>query len=133
MSLKYSTLILALAGIFGLSSCGMLGKGGGGANGSSKTGWGYNSVEDGGFEVVTDWKPEAGPGLVFIEGGTFIMGRVEQDVMYDWNAIQRRVTVTSFYMDETEVSNVDWREYLHWLKRVYVDYPQYTKTHFLIP
>ncbi|KAB2866248.1 MAG: SUMF1/EgtB/PvdO family nonheme iron enzyme [Bacteroidales bacterium] len=127
MSLKYSTLILALAGIFGLSSCGMLGKGGGGANGSSKTGWGYNSVEDGGFEVVTDWKPEAGPGLVFIEGGTFIMGRVEQDVMYDWNAIQRRVTVTSFYMDETEVSNVDWREYLHWLKRVYVDYPQVYK------
>ncbi len=126
MSLKYNTLILALAGVFGLSSCGMLGKGGG-SDASSKTGWAYNSMDEGGFEVVTDWKPEAGPGLVFIEGGTFIMGRTEQDVMYDWNAVQRRVTVTSFYMDETETSNTDWREYLHWLRRVYVDYPQVLK------
>ncbi|MCB8964607.1 MAG: SUMF1/EgtB/PvdO family nonheme iron enzyme [Bacteroidales bacterium] len=104
----------------------MLGKGGG-SDASSKTGWAYNSMDEGGFEVVTDWKPEAGPGLVFIEGGTFIMGRTEQDVMYDWNAVQRRVTVTSFYMDETETSNTDWREYLHWLRRVYVDYPQVLK------
>lgn len=127
MSLKYNTLILALAGVVGLSSCGMFGGGKGGANQSSKTGWAYNSQEEGGFEVVTNWRPEAGPGLVFIEGGTFIMGRVEQDVMYDWNSNPRRVTVTSFYMDETETSNVDWREYLHWLKRVYVDYPQVLK------
>ncbi|MGD9976453.1 MAG: gliding motility lipoprotein GldJ [Bacteroidales bacterium] len=126
MSLKYNALILALAGVFGLSSCSMLGKGGS-AERSSTTGWSYNSAEEGGFEVVTNWQPEAGPGLVFIEGGTFTMGRVEQDVMYDWNSVPRRVTVTSFYMDETEITNVDWREYLHWLKRVYVDYPQVFK------
>lgn len=34
------------------------------------------------------------------------MGRVEQDVMYDWNNVPRRVTVASFYMDETEVSTL---------------------------
>lgn len=128
MSLKYKALALALIGIAGLSSCGMLGGGGGSSDTSSKTGWRYNSPENGGFEVVTNWKPKAGPGLVFIEGGTFIMGRVEQDLMHDWNAIPRRVTVTSFYMDETEVSNVDWREYVYWLKRVYGEqYPQVVK------
>ena len=37
-----------------------------------------------------------GPGLMFIEGGTFSMGRVEQDVMYEWNNVPRRVTVSSF-------------------------------------
>jgi gliding motility-associated lipoprotein GldJ len=67
---------------------------------------------------------ETGPGLVFIEGGTFTMGRVSQDVMNDWNNIPRRVTVESFYMDETEISNVVYKEYLHWIKRVYVSYPE---------
>lgn len=73
------------------------------------------------------YKPVAGPGLVFIEGGTFIIGRVEEDVMADWNNVPRRVTVTSFYMDETEVSNTDWKEYMYWLSRVYPDYPQVIK------
>ena len=52
------------------------------------------------------------------------MGRVQEDVMYDWNNPIRRVTVSSFYMDETEIRNVDYKMYLWWLKRVYVDYPE---------
>lgn len=91
---------------------------------STKTGWEYNDTEWGGFEVVTAYEQETGPGLVFIEGGTFTMGQVAQDVMYDWNNMPRRVTVTSFYMDETEVRNVDYREYLWWIKRVYTSYPE---------
>jgi gliding motility-associated lipoprotein GldJ len=47
------------------------------------------------------------------------MGRVEQDVIYEANNTPRRVTVASFYMDECEVRNIDWREYLFWLQRVY--------------
>lgn len=91
---------------------------------SSTTGWDYNDSESGGFEYVEYYEQETGPGLVLVEGGTFAMGRVEQDVMYDWNNIPRRVTVSSFYMDEVEVRNVDYREYLYWLQRVYVDYPE---------
>ena len=53
-----------------------------------------------------------GPGLVFVEGGSFTMGRVEQDVMYEWDNVPRKQTVASFYMDETEVTNVDYIEYL---------------------
>jgi len=53
------------------------------------------------------------------------MGRVEQDVNYDWNNQPRRVTVSSFYMDETEVRNLDYLEYLWWTDRVYAaDYPE---------
>ncbi|HPX06080.1 MAG TPA: gliding motility lipoprotein GldJ [Tenuifilaceae bacterium] len=122
MSLKYKFILLSLTSVFGLSSCGMLG--GGNKGTSSTTGWAYNDEAFGNFKVVTDYSPKTGPGLVFVEGGTFIMGRVEQDVMYDWNNTPRRVTVASFYMDETEVSNVDYREYLFWLRRVYKDYPQ---------
>jgi len=78
---------------------------------SSATGWEYNNPENGGFEKAHFVEQETGPGLVFIEGGTFVMGRAEQDVMYDWNNRAARVTVSSFYMDQTEVTNFHWLEY----------------------
>ncbi len=93
-------------------------------NESTTTGWEYNNPDNGGYEVKVDHEQEPGPGLVFIEGGTYTMGQTEQDVTYDWNNVPRRVTVASFYMDQTEVRNVDYREYLHWISRVFVDYPE---------
>ncbi|MDD4148403.1 MAG: SUMF1/EgtB/PvdO family nonheme iron enzyme [Bacteroidales bacterium] len=86
---------------------------------SSTTGWNYNDPNFGGFQNHPGYEQETGPGLVFIQGGSFAMGRVEQDVMYDWNNMPRRVTVSSFYMDETEVRNIDYNEYLYWLSYVY--------------
>ena len=120
---------MRLKGIFSLvilsvliTSCGLLG--GGSTDVSSTTGWRYNDPEMGGFEVKALYEQETGPGLLFIDGGTFTMGRTQEDVMYDWNNLPRRVSVSSFYMDETEVSNVDYREYLHWIRRVFIDYPE---------
>ncbi len=95
---------------------------------SQTTGWEYNLSDNGGFEKFRgEYEQETGPGLVFIEGGTFTMGRVEQDILYDWNNIPRRVSVSSFYMDECEISNLDYREYLYWISRVYVEYPEVYK------
>lgn len=111
-------IVAILAAI--LTSCG----GGKGKGVSSTTNWEYNDPDNGGFEVISAIEQETGPGLVLIQGGNFTMGRVEQDVMYEWNNSPRRVTVSSFYLDETEVRNVDYREYLHWISRVFVDYPQ---------
>lgn len=91
---------------------------------SATTGWNYDDPKNGGFEYGNFVEQQTGPGLVLIEGGTFSMGRVEQDVMYDWNNIPRRVTVPSFYMDQFETRNVDYREYLYWIQRVYIDYPE---------
>ena len=111
--------VVLIAGLI-LISC----KGGKEAGVSSTTGWEYNNPDNGGFEVVTGAEQKTGPGLVLIEGGRFTMGQVQQDVLYDWNNKPRTVTVSSFYMDETEVRNIDYREYLYWLRRVYVDYPE---------
>jgi gliding motility-associated lipoprotein GldJ len=86
---------------------------------SSSTGWEYNNSLNGGFEKVDEREQETGPGLVMVEGGTFTMGRTEQDVMHDWNARASRVTIASFYMDRTEVTNFHWLEYMYWMKRVY--------------
>jgi len=118
---------LAASTIVYLSSCGGKKGGGGAGSVSQTTGWEYNNPENGGFEVVDYTEQETGPGLVLIEGGAFQMGRVEQDVMYEWNNIQRKVTLPSFYMDITEVRNVDYLEYLTWIRRVYVEYPQVYK------
>ena len=111
----------ALLGLL-LASCG------GKKEKSSTTGWNYNDTKWGGFEKV-DYEGQAtGPNLVLIEGGTFTMGLTEQDVTYEWNNTARRVTVSSFYMDETEVANIDYREYLFWIQRVFGEtYPEVWK------
>ena len=85
-------------------------------NVSSATGWAINS-RDGGFQYETNYKgQEAGPGLVFIEGGTYTKGKVQDDVMKDWNNTPNQQHVMSFYMDETEVTNMMYLEYLFWIK-----------------
>ena len=39
--------------------------------------------------------------------------------MHDWNNTPTQQNVQSFYMDETEVTNLMYLEYLDWLKRVF--------------
>lgn len=86
---------------------------------SRATGWKMNSKE-GGFQYDPQNKEqETGPGLVFVEGGTFTMGRVQDDPMHDWNNSPNQQHVQSFYMDETEVTNLMYLEYLDWLKKVF--------------
>lgn len=83
---------------------------------SQKTGLAYNDRTNGGYLRYRQSHPSPGPGLVPIEGGTFVLGgSADQDVAYEYNNLRRRVTVPSFYMDETEVSNQDWLDYLHWI------------------
>ncbi len=83
---------------------------------SSATGIAYNQ-DEAGFQVA-DYEafPQA-PGLIFIEGGRTTLGSMEEDVAMTRDNIERTVTVASFYMDETEVANIHWLEYLHYLKQ----------------
>ncbi len=88
-------------------------------NSSGTTGWKYNDAEYGGFQVVDKYEQDTPPGMVFIQGGTFTMGRVTEDILSEWNNYPRRVSVNSFFMDQYEISNRDWREYVHWMKLMY--------------
>jgi len=112
------TLLIGLA-VFISSSCAR-------KNQSRGTGWSINSKK-GGFQYNLEFQDqETGPGLVFIEGGTFTKGQVQDDVMHDWNNTPSRQHVMSFYIDETEVTNLMYLEYLDWLKLVFPqDNPQY--------
>ena len=101
------------------------------ANSSRGTGWQINNKQ-GGFQYNTNFKEqETAPGLVFVEGGTFTMGKVQDDVLHDWNNSPNQQHVQSFYMDETEVTNMMYLEYLDWLKRVYPpDNPSYSSIYY---
>ena len=92
---------------------------GGGNNTSRATGWDINSKK-GVFQYNVDFdEQETGPGLVFIEGGTYTKGQVQDDVLHDWNNTPNRQHVMSFYMDQTEVTNLMYLEYLDWLEYVF--------------
>ncbi|HLR00029.1 MAG TPA: SUMF1/EgtB/PvdO family nonheme iron enzyme [Sphingobacterium sp.] len=114
----YSYLIGLCGIIFLLGSC----RANKSSDVSSKTGVSYNDPYNGGLQINRKVKESPGPGLIAIEGGTFVMGgSLHEDIAYNHDAPKRRVTVASFYMDETEVSNADWLEYLHWIAQTYPD------------
>lgn len=83
---------------------------------SSVTGIAYN--QKAGFQVDRKFTGQmTGPNLLFIEGGRFTMGSLEEDVMGFHDNIERTVSVQSFYMDETEIANVHYLEYLYAIQR----------------
>ena len=102
-------LLLSVIVTLGFASCSKKSS----SKGSSRaTGWNVDNK-------TAAKKQEAGPGLVFVEGGTFTMGKVQDDVMHDWNNTATQQHVQSFYMDETEVTNFMYLEYLDWVKLVF--------------
>jgi len=113
MALK---LLVVVALTIGFTGCS---KKGSAKGGSSATGWKINDKK-GGFQFNDKFKKqETPPGMVPVEGGTFTMGKVQDDVMHDWNNTPNQQHVQSFYMDETEVTNKMYSEYLYWVKTVF--------------
>ena len=97
---------------------------------STTTGWAMNWQQNGGFDAKLKngssedyrWKGNQIPSnMVFVQGGTFVMGRTQEDVMQEGNNSQKEATVSSFWMDQTEVTNVDYREYTDWMKLVFAN------------
>ncbi len=109
---KFALLLLAA---ITLSSCSNSGK-----SVSTLTGWEYNNPKYGGFQGNTQYKQQPNPpGMVLIEGGTFTMGSVQDDVMFDWNTTPVKQQVRSFYMDQAEVTNIEYLLYLQYLEKVF--------------
>jgi len=87
---------------------------------SQVTGWPLNDKRFGGFEVTNYPGQQTPIGMAFVQGGRFTMGATDDEMpALENNSMRRTVSVSSFYMDETEVSNVSYREFLYWLQRVY--------------
>lgn len=55
-------------------------------------------------------------GMLFIAQGSFNMGQNEQDVASLNNAQTKTVTIRSFWMDETEITNAEYRQFVGWVR-----------------
>ena len=62
------------------------------------------------------WFGEKPYGMVLVEGGAYIMGKSDEDIAQLRNAPAKTVTVPSFYMDETEITNSEYRQFVYWVK-----------------
>ena len=60
--------------------------------------------------------PEKPYGMVLIPGGSFIMGKSDDDLASVEDAPTKTVTVKSFYMDETEITNSEYRQFVNWVR-----------------
>ena len=86
---------------------------------SPSTGWKVND-KIGGFVYNTNFsKQQIAPGMVLVEGGTFTKGKIQDDVINEYANGVSRQHVQSFYLDENEVTNFMYQEYLFWVKKVF--------------
>ena len=62
------------------------------------------------------WFPERPYGMVLVKGGSFIMGKSDDDLAGVQNAPPKTVSVPSFYMDETEITNSEYRQFVEYVR-----------------
>lgn len=86
---------------------------------SNTTGWNYYDKNTTNFEALAGVTNLTPVGMVPIQGGTFMLGEKDEFVTAPRNNSQRSITVTSFYMDKYEITNLNWREYEHWMTVVF--------------
>lgn len=90
------------------------------SNKSRLTGLSFNDPKNGNYIRANSFAGQETPlGMVAVEGGTFTMGQVQDDVMFDWNTTPNKIHVRSFYMDEAEVTNSEYFLYVQYMKDVF--------------
>jgi len=55
-------------------------------------------------------------GMTLVPGGAFIMGKSDDDIAGVQDAPTKTVTVRAFYMDETEITNSEYRSFVYWVR-----------------
>ncbi|HLT93394.1 MAG TPA: SUMF1/EgtB/PvdO family nonheme iron enzyme, partial [Membranihabitans sp.] len=70
-----------------------------------------------GVENRPKWNKDINPyGMVYIPSGRFMMGPSDQDISYSYTARPRAISIQGFYMDDTEISNNEYRQFVHWVR-----------------
>ena len=56
------------------------------------------------------------PGMVYIPQGTFHMGPSDEDPSYAFSARNRSISISGFWMDATEITNNEYRQFVWWVR-----------------
>ena len=86
-----------------------------------------------GVKVKKKWFSEKPFGMALIPGGSFTMGKQDQDIIGTLNAPTRTVTVRPYYMDETEITNNEYKEYVFWVRDSVVRTKLATQAEYVAP
>jgi formylglycine-generating enzyme len=54
--------------------------------------------------------------MSFIPAGNFMMGPSDQDALFAMNSLSKSVTVDAFWMDQTEITNNKYRQFVYWVR-----------------
>ena len=55
-------------------------------------------------------------GMVLVPRGSLKLGEEETDSLWGSNAPYREISVESFWMDDTEITNAEYRQFVHWVR-----------------
>ena len=69
-----------------------------------------------GVKVKKKWFSEKPFEMSLIPGGSFTMGKQDQDIIGTMNSPTKTVTVRPYYMDETEVTNSEYKSFVEWVR-----------------
>ncbi len=54
--------------------------------------------------------------MVYIPPGTFHMGPSDEDMNYAYTARNKQVSINGFWMDATEITNNEYRQFVNWVR-----------------
>ena len=106
MKMKNLSMLLVAAAIL-LASCGKSGKS---SKGLPNDGQLHGVAPSNKYQLP---KP---PGMVYIPPGTFHMGPSDEDVNYAYTARNKQVSINGFWMDATEITNNEYRQFTNWVR-----------------
>jgi gliding motility-associated lipoprotein GldK len=101
--IKTLCLLLAIVPMLVMQGCGLFGKKGG------------KNIDDGQLRGAADrpgWKQVIPYGMILVPPGTFHMGQADEDVPYTQINQNRQISIGGFYMDDTEITNNEYRQFI---------------------
>ena len=69
-----------------------------------------------GVKVKRRWFSENPTGMALIPSGSFTMGKQDENITGVFNTPPRTVSLSAFYMDETEITNSEYKEFVFWVR-----------------
>jgi len=107
MKMRNLSLLTALAVILAAAGC---------KSGSSS----HNGLPDDGqlhgVAPASKYNLTKPPGMVYIPPGTFHMGPSDEDMNYAFTARNKQVSISGFWMDATEITNNEYRQFVYWVR-----------------
>ena len=76
----------------------------------------YDNGELVGVQGREDWYQPVPYGMLLIPQGSYTMGNTDQDVPNSRQSKTKVVSLSAFYMDQTEITNNEYRQFVNWVK-----------------